>query len=1625
MRRAIKSMIAVTMAAALGVQWAPSDVVALRAAEKVNAATALSQEKASVEEISMDIQTASGRTDTYAREIDGEWLFGGKSLTAADARKADYSTWQKVTIPHTWNALDGEDGGGNYVRAPYWYHKEISVEKELIAPGKKLYIEFLGANQKTDVYVNGKKAGDTHKGGYTAFRYEISELMKEGANTLDVCVDNTYNQDIAPISGDFNMYGGIYRRVYLVSVDDVHVDLENNGSSGLFLETGDMRSKSAPKNLGEFKAKADIVNASDEDRTVDVTVAVEGKNAPAAVTEKITIPAGETYHFSKNCKVENPVLWEGASYEKDADTENVGYQYQVTVTIQDGEEVIDEVSDKIGFRYFWIDSKNNGEDGEGFFLNGKKHPLRGVNRHQFLAKVGSAMTEQQHADDMEIIKEIGANAVRLCHYPQTDYFYDLCDANGIIVWTEIPTVNEVRDTEEFKKTTKQQLTELISQQYNRPSVCFWGIENEIGNGASLTNATANKNLASAKKLLYELDGLAKELDTTGRYTTQAVNRDYSMDNNNPDSVNKDFESNVGWKSDIVAWNIYPGWYPDANFYGTFDDVMKRKTALDSRSMGISEYGWGANVNQHEAYPELGVNDLTSGGKNHPEEYQNLMNEEALEYINNHDELWGTFYWALFDFAVDSRNEGSQVALNDKGLVTADRKTKKDSFYLYKANWNKKDSFTYITSRRWIQRDNASAYIKAYSNCDEVELFLNGESLGKMEAKGNGVFLLENVNLPFGDMEVKTVGTVKGDTAVYTDSCTWTRNLSKKAELESEKFPIDNTSKTLIVENNVSLKNFREEVKGVNNAQYKVYDGENEITADDTVIVPGMKIHVVAEDGETEADFTVVSSNLCVNKAVKVSTVQDGNDAEHAVDGNSSTKWVASSGSYPQDITVDLGAAYYVDNLAVDWDYRGGARYYGYTISVSEDGKQFSEIVNQKQNTNAKTNVDSLMLTKARYIKVTALSCNQAGWASVFEMRANGYRLESDCYTVDEEHQLIIVDDFPETGLAEGTFANYIQVSGNYDYRINLSSGWIKEGNTVDILDGDKNVVTSWVICSEETKENYYKEVEAEKVTLNEASKTLALNGTFTLKSMVLPMTATDKTVIYSSSDSAVATVSQDGVVTAKKVGKAVITAKSANGKTAECQIIVKDYTGIKPVVSLPFDDDSEVNLYQDAKITKDPDDSGNQVLLIDSAAGGANGNYAVAKADLSKYDFSDGVTVSLKIRPNANSSDWNYLFAIGQTKSSGSFNYCDGTVGFITRHGDPYEAHFPGDGWADGNNVNSDYQYFCSEEHAGRWYRLTYVYSASETCIYLDGRLICRWGESDSISRVLKALNKGQLILGAGASENELENFGGYLDDVYVYNEALDASAIPYIGTVSAEAPEQPDAPSKPQTPQTSGQPQQSQNPQRGTSGNEITDRVKSKNAAALNRSIKVTQAGSKLKVKWGKVSGADGYLVYVQYASGKAPKTPIVVKGGKKTNVTVKKLAGKKIHTAKIFKVKVAAYKTVSGKKTVLGKSMSCYVAGAKNKKYTNIKTVKVNKTTCRLKKGKSVKLKVSLKKADRKKKNLPAAYGRKVTFSSSDSGVASVSKSGVIRAKKTGTCVISIYTRNGLAKKITVKVK
>ncbi len=987
------------------------------------------------------LQTAGGRGGEYVTDFSFGWRFGGRDAGAETVSKEgfDDTGWEKVDIPHTWNIKDGENGGNNYDRCAYWYRKSLDVTK---TEGKRIYIEFLGANTKTDVYVNGKRASlpdgtFTHRGGYTAFRYDITALVRKGENTIAVKVDNRRDEAIAPISGDFNMYGGIYRKVNIITVNEVHIDLENYGSSGLFVTTNDVRSKERPSSLGKMNVKADIVNDSDRERRIVVETKIIGDNAPKAVKETITIPAGGRYAFKKDMKVENPHLWNGISYEKDADNSDVGYQYKIEVSLFEDSQCIDKVTEKIGFRYFWVDKD------KGFYLNGEYHPLRGVNRHQYKIGMGSALTEKEHEEDMALIKDLGANMIRLCHYPQTDYFYDLCDENGMIVWTEIPFVNQLGSSEEFDEVTKEQLKELMRQQYNRPSVCFWGLQNEVGNG------TPTNSYMNMKQLMNELDLLAKKEDASGRYTVQAVNQNYSMNQNRDEGAYSDYTNNTGWKSDLISWNIYPGWY--GNFSGSFYDVMTSKKVLDSRPMGISEYGWGSNINQHELYPELNKNGLTPYGAWHPEEYQNMMHEEAVRYINDNDYLWSTLIWAMFDFSVDSRNEGGQPGVNDKGLVTNDRKIKKDSFYLYQANWRKDKAVLHITSKRMAKRDTAISYVKIYSNCDEVELFKNDISLGMMENKGDGIFVMEKVKLEVGENSIVAKGRFDGEN--YTDSCVWTRERSNLAQLESDSITIDNTKKTVILDKDYTLKEFEEKLFGVNGAKWTLFDKNDAVTDKEKAIVAGMSIKVVAEDSVTEAIYYITTANLAFGKNVISSSNEKGNEAYRAVDSDPETRWVAVNNTYPQNITIDMGEEYFLGSGETDW-YDDKNRYYSYDIEVSCDGENYVKVADRTDNTQVGYIKDNLQMTKGRYVRINIYKCsNSAGYAALYEVKINGWRMESDLYEINHGNRIITADKLGDAeGVTPDRFFDNLKIYGNCTYELKVGTGYVNDSDRLVITD---------------------------------------------------------------------------------------------------------------------------------------------------------------------------------------------------------------------------------------------------------------------------------------------------------------------------------------------------------------------------------------------------------------------------------------------------------------------------------------------------------------------------------------------------------------------------------------------
>lgn len=445
-----------------------------------------------------------------------------------------------------------------------------------------------------------------------------------------------------------------------------------------------------------------------------------------SVKETITIPANSSWMFKKNITIENPRLWNGK-----ADP----YRYIVDFVITENDNVLDSISQYVGFRYYEVSK-------DGFFLNGKLYPLRGVNRHQDWFNMGYAITQNEHNIDFGMIYDIGANAVRFAHYPHDPYIYDLCDRYGLIVWAEIPVIGGLGSSNELREGAKTQLRELIRQQYNRPSICFWSLQNEV----------REQETNEMKILMKELNELAHSEDPT-RLTVQASNHAEAMN----------------WESDLFAWNWYPGWYiEDPSFASKLNSFKSEK-----RPTALSEYGAGASIYHHEIPPKRPI---TNRGKFHPEEYQNLVHEQALIDISTRDFVWGTFLWNMFDFASDGRKEGDQDGVNDKGIVTYDRKTKKDSYFIYKANWSQ-DPVLYITSRRYVQRKERTTPITVYSNCDSVELFVNSVSLGKQYHKDVkcGIFKWDNIKLPTESNKIKVIG--KKDNLKFSDEVIW--NINRK------------------------------------------------------------------------------------------------------------------------------------------------------------------------------------------------------------------------------------------------------------------------------------------------------------------------------------------------------------------------------------------------------------------------------------------------------------------------------------------------------------------------------------------------------------------------------------------------------------------------------------------------------------------------------------------------------------------------------------------------------------------------------------------------------------------------------------------------------------------------------
>jgi len=627
-----------------------------------------------------------------------------------------------VKIPHTWNA--------NYIEGTTSYNRETMVYKRnlnipLALKDKRLFLYFEGVNSAADIFVNKRTAGQ-HLGGYTAFSMEITDLVHEGDNELEVWVNNSYRTDILPISGDFNIYGGIHRPCKLIATDKTVFLLLFYASPGVFIHRNKISEQQADITVESILSlknrksglilKSTIFNA-------------EGKKV--AGTE--TIVSEES--VKQPVKIPKPILWNGKKNP---------YLYTVVVELCDNGTTIDKIVQKTGLRYFTVDKE------KGFFLNGQYLNLYGFCRHEDVAGKGSALTKEDYDLDMSLVNEIGATALRLAHYPHAETMYDLCDKNGIVVWTEIPLCGPggydyTGYLHSVDNNARQVLKELVYQKYNHPSICFWGIFNEI----LVNDGVKFKEYDDPVPFVKELNALYKELDSS-RLTAFATCVDQT----------KYLDC-----ADLVAWNKYFGWYKDAapSVSKFFDEV---KVSSKGKPIGVSEYGAGASI-QHHQWP------LAQGDRSdshfHPEEAQSYCHEGNWSAFVDRPYLWAKFIWVLADYQSSIRREGDKDGINDKGVLTYDRKTKKDVFFFYKANWNP-EPMIYISSRRFVKRTNAKTQVKVYSNLNEATLYINGKKIDSRKKDNLNRMIWDDITLSTGDNEIYVKGK-SGKNSLF-DRCIW-------------------------------------------------------------------------------------------------------------------------------------------------------------------------------------------------------------------------------------------------------------------------------------------------------------------------------------------------------------------------------------------------------------------------------------------------------------------------------------------------------------------------------------------------------------------------------------------------------------------------------------------------------------------------------------------------------------------------------------------------------------------------------------------------------------------------------------------------------------------------------------
>ena len=659
---------------------------------------------------------------SFAREstvLDSGWQFKLGDILGAEAVDFNDTNWTTVSLPYNWGWQEAQQGK-DYYRGPGWYRRALELQPKA---GKRYFLRFEAASLFADVYVNGDFLGE-HRGGFGAFCFDITRhLSASGTNVIAVRVSNSWEPDIAPLSGDFSVYGGLYRPVHLVETAAENFTLLDHGSPGVaWLQT------SVTKKKAVIDVTAQISNGTRDSQPLTLVATVFDATGKKIVESEqpVVLAADVTAPYWLRVTAPRPHLWNGRLDP---------YLYRAVVELRSTNGVVDSVTQPLGLRFYRVDPD------KGFFLNGKPYALHGVDMHQDWWNEGWAISDANMDENLRLLQEIGATVVRCAHYQHSDYFYSRCDQAGILVWAEIPQVNEINASARFAETSRGQLLDLIRQNINHPSIFVWSLFNEIGNAKT----------SDPERELQDLNNVAHSEDPTRPTIGATCTGRFPQMNKIPD---------------LLGWNMYPGWYSGWGPKNDFGRLLDQHR-YDSQQGGfcLSEYGAGANVEQHEENPKPPQTD----GQWHPEEWQAGVHETAWAALQTRPYVWATFVWNLFDFAVSTRHEGGVPGRNDKGLVTYDRTIKKDAFYFYKANWSD-EPVLYLTGRRFTDRTNAVTDVKIYSNARRVELLLNGKSQGYHSLATNCLFLWKNIRLNPGENQV--TAKAERDGKELNDACAW-------------------------------------------------------------------------------------------------------------------------------------------------------------------------------------------------------------------------------------------------------------------------------------------------------------------------------------------------------------------------------------------------------------------------------------------------------------------------------------------------------------------------------------------------------------------------------------------------------------------------------------------------------------------------------------------------------------------------------------------------------------------------------------------------------------------------------------------------------------------------------------